>query len=95
MTKYNLYCKKDSEMPIASTTTLSSDTLSPSVRYVKFWKGIEYSFVEKDEKFSDRYVKVYYTYLGNEYTIDRDIISVYFHTKEESRKIKIEKVLKD
>ena len=93
MITHNLYCKKDAEMPITSTFSLSSDTLSPSVKYVKFWKDIEYCFIEKDEKFSDRYVKLYYTYIGREYTIDIDIVKMCFHTKEESRKIKIDKVL--
>jgi len=95
MITHNLYCKEDIELVIYSTFSISPHTMSPSEKKVKFWKDIEYSFIQKDDKFSDRYVHVYYIYMGEEYIMERGNLFSYFHTKRESRKIKIDKVLKD
>ena len=95
MITHNLYCKEDIELAIYSTFSISPHTMSPSEKKVKFWKDIEYAFIQKEDTFSDRYVHVYYIYMGQEYMMERQNLGLYFHGRVESRKIKIDKVLKD
>jgi hypothetical protein len=90
---HNLYCKEDCEIYLSSTFIIDSNTLAPKQKPVKFWKGVEYAFIEKEGKFSDRYVNYYYKYIDGEYFLEKMIVESHFYSKEESRKIRIGRIL--